>query len=71
MNNDADYFTKHHPPIYHCQMRSWYIHTSNLVRKIPQTIRLCKGVFDRVPVNQSRIEYLKVIREKNIYEREM
>ena len=25
-NNDADYFTKHHPPIHHRQMRPWYIH---------------------------------------------
>ena len=31
-NNDADYFTKHHPPIHHRQMRPQYIHTSNLVR---------------------------------------
>ena len=26
-NNDADYFTKHHPQINHCQMRPQYIHT--------------------------------------------
>ena len=29
INNDTDYFTKHHPPIHHCQMRPRYIHTSN------------------------------------------
>ena len=28
-NNDADYFTKHHPPTHHRQMRPQYIHTSN------------------------------------------
>ena len=39
-NNDGDYFTKHHPPIHHRQMRPRYIHTSNLVRKFSQTIRL-------------------------------
>ena len=38
-NNDADYFTKHHLPIHHCQVRPWYIHTSNLLRTISQTIR--------------------------------
>ena len=33
-NNDTYYFTKHHPPIHHRQMRSRYIHTPNLTRKI-------------------------------------
>ena len=63
-NNDADYFTKHHRPIHHCQMRPRYIHTSNLVRTIPQTIILCACVLNRVPGTQSCIESLKLIRAK-------
>ena len=64
-NNDADYFTKHHPPIHHRQMRPRYIHTSNLVRTITQTIRLCKGVLNQVPVNKSCVIYLKAIGAKH------
>ena len=63
-NNNADYFTKHHPPIHHRQMSPWYIHTSNLVRTIPQTIRLCEGVLNRVLGTQYRIDSLKVILSK-------
>ena len=63
-NNDADYFTKRHPPIHHSQMRPRYIHTSNLVSTIPQTIRLCEDVLNQVPVTHSRIESLEVIQEK-------
>ena len=48
-NNDTDYFTKHQPPIHHHQMRPLYIHTLKLSRKIPQTIRVCEVVFNRVP----------------------
>ena len=59
--NDADYFTKHHPPIHHRQMRTRYIHVSNLVRTITQTVRLCEGVSNRVSGNQSRVESLKKI----------
>ena len=68
-NNDADYFTKHHPPIHHCQMRPWYIHTSNLVRKIPQTIRLCEGVLNWVRVTQYRVNYNT--RKTTIYDQDM
>ena len=60
-NNYANYFTKYHPPIHHSKMRPRYIHTSNVVRKIPQTIRLCESVLNRVPDTQFRIESLKVI----------
>ena len=63
-NNDADYFTKHHLPIRHHQMHSQYIHTLNLVRAIPQTIRLCEGVLNWVPCTQSRVWYLKAVRAK-------
>ena len=63
-DNDADYFTKYHPPIHHCQMFPRYIYTSNLVRTIPQTIGLCEGVLNRVPGTQTRIESLKMIQEK-------
>ena len=49
-NNDADYFTKHHPPIYHPQMPPRYIHTSNLVKTTPLTIRLCEGVVRLVDI---------------------
>ena len=66
-NNDADYFTKRHPPIHHRQMRPRCIYTLNLARKIPETIRLCQGVLNRVTGTQSRIEYLKVIRAKPSY----
>ena len=61
-DNEADYCTKHHPPIHHHQMRPRYIHTSNLVRTISQTIRLCEGVLNRVPCTQSRVDSLKAIR---------
>ena len=44
--NDTGYFTKHHPPICHRQMRPFNINTSNLVRKILQTIRLCEGLLN-------------------------
>ena len=60
-NNDADYFTKHHPPIHHHQMRSRYIHTSNVARKIPQTIILCKYVLNRVPGTNSCVKSLEAI----------
>ena len=40
MNKGAEYFTKHHPPIHHRQIRPRYIHTSNLVRTITHTIIL-------------------------------
>ena len=63
-NNDADYFTKHHLPIHHRQMRPRYIHTSNLVRKIPHTMKLYEGVLNRVPGTQYCIEYLKVVQSK-------
>ena len=56
-NNNADYVMKHHPQIHHRQMRPRYIHTSNLVRKIPQTIRLFKGVLNQVQCSQSWIRY--------------
>ena len=61
MNNDADYFIKHHPPIQNCQILPRYIHTSSLVRKIPQTTRLCKGVLNQVLGTQSHVKYLKAI----------
>ena len=63
-NNDADYFTNHHPPIHHVQMRPRYIHTSNLVRTIPFAIRLFKGVLNRVLGYQSFADSLKTIRGK-------
>ena len=62
--NDADCFTKHHPPIYRHQMQSWYIHISNLVSTIPHTVRLCEGVLIRIPVTQSHADYLKTIQAK-------
>ena len=55
--NDAGYFMKHEPPIHHHQMRPCYIHTSNLVRKIHQTIRLCEGVLNRFLCTQYCIQY--------------
>ena len=64
-NNDADYFTKHHPPIRHNQIRPRYIYTLNLVRKIPQTIILCKCVLNRVLVTQSRVDSLNKIKAKH------
>ena len=63
-NNDANYFTKHHPRIHHSQMRPRYIHNSNLARTISQTIRLCEGVLNQVLGTQSCIESLKVIGAK-------
>ena len=66
-NNDADYFTRHQPSIHHLQIRPRYIYTSNLVRKVPQNIRLCEGVLNWFPGTQSRIESLKVIRAKPQY----
>ena len=63
-DNESDYLLKYHPPIRHRQVRPWFIHTSNLVRKIPQTIILCKGVLNQFPGTHSCIEYLKVIQSK-------
>ena len=60
--NDANYFTKHHPPIHHRKIRPRYIHTSSLVRKITQTIILYKCVLNRVPFTHSCINCLKTIR---------
>ena len=45
-NDGTDYFTKHYPPIHHRQTQLCYIHTDNLVRKIPETIKLGKGVLN-------------------------
>ena len=45
-NNGADYLKKNHPTMHYHQMRPQYIHTSNLVRKMPLTIRLCEGVLN-------------------------
>ena len=64
-NNDANYFTKYHPPIHHRQMRPQNIHTSNLVRTIPQTIILCEGVLNQVLGTHSCIKSLKVIRKNH------
>ena len=63
-NNDSYYSTKHHPPIYHCQMRPWYIHTPNLVKIIHQTIRLCKGELNRFLGTHSCVYYLMTIRSE-------
>ena len=60
-NNDAYYFTKHHPLIHHHQMLPSYIHTSNLLRKIHHTIRFCEVVLDQVPFTQSCMYSLKTI----------
>ena len=61
MNNDAYCFKKYHPPIHHRQIWPCYIHTSNLVRKIPNTIRLLEGVLNRLLCTQSCIDSLKPI----------
>jgi hypothetical protein len=37
-NNDADYFTKHHPPKYHQMMRSKYILKANLIRIVRNSL---------------------------------
>ena len=61
-NNDANYFTKYHPPIHHRQKQTQYIYTSDLLETIPHTIRLFKGVLNRFPVTQYCVYYLKTIR---------
>ena len=66
-NNEADYFTKHHPPIHHRQRQPLYINTSNLVRKIHQTIILCEGVLNRVPCTQSCVYSLNTRRSELQY----
>ena len=60
-NNDADYFTKRYLPIHHLQMRPRYIHNYNLVRTIPKTIILCKGVLERFPGNNYLFDFIKKI----------
>ena len=67
MNNDADYFTKHHPPIRHRQMRPRCINALNLLITIPYTIRLCDGMFNPFLCNQSCINSLKPIRAEPQY----
>ena len=66
-NNDTDYLTKHHPPIHHRQIRTWYIHTSNLARTIYHTIILCEGVLNQSPVTHYRVDPLKAIRSEPQY----
>jgi hypothetical protein len=39
--NLADYFTKHHPPAHHIQMRPTYLHTDQLT---PVSTPDCRGV---------------------------
>ena len=34
INNNADYFTKHHPPAHHRRMRPRFILKAHIVRKI-------------------------------------
>ena len=63
-NNDTDYFTKHHPPIHHRQMRPGYIHTLNLVIPVPHTIILSKGVLNQVPGTHPCVDYFKTIRSE-------
>ena len=63
-NKDADYSTKHYSPNHHRQMRPHYMHTSNLKRKIPQTMRWCKVVLNWVPCTQSFTDSLKPIQEE-------
>ena len=63
-NNDADYFTKRHPPIHHHQMRP---RTSNLARTISHTIRLCEGVLNQVLGTKSRVDSLKAIQAEPQY----
>ena len=48
--NLADYFTKHHSPAYHQQIRSTYVHTLNL---LSQNLRGC--VDPRLGLTQSRL----------------
>ena len=69
MKNNTGYFTKHHPPIHHCQMQPRYIHTLNSARKIPHNIRLCEGVLNWVPFTKSWIRNnpLKLIRVETQY----
>ena len=66
-NNYADYSTKHHPPIHHCQMRPQYIHASNLVGENPETIILYEGVLNRVPGTQFHVDFLKTIQAEPQY----
>jgi hypothetical protein len=44
--NHADYFTKHHPPTHHTNVRPTYLHTSNLAQVITPD---CRGVLIRDP----------------------
>jgi hypothetical protein len=44
--NHADYFTKHHPPTHHTNVRPIYLHTSNLAQVITPD---CRGVLIRDP----------------------
>ena len=56
-NNNSGCFTKNNTLTHHREMRPRYIYTSNIVRTIPQIIRLCEGVLNRVPSTQSWIRY--------------
>ena len=56
-NNDNYCFKKLPTPIHHHQMQPRFIHTSTLVSKIPQTIRLCEGVLNQITCTHYYILY--------------
>jgi hypothetical protein len=48
VNNDADYFTKHHPPAHHLAERPRYVLNAHLVTALIQAVTTafrCEGVF--------------------------
>ena len=48
-SNHGDYFTKHHSPTHHANMRPIYLHTGNLAQATPD----CRGVLIPYPVSLS------------------
>jgi hypothetical protein len=44
-NNDADYFTKHHPPAHHRTERPRYVLNAHKLTAVLQTAFRCEGVF--------------------------
>jgi hypothetical protein len=48
VNNDADYFTKHHPPAHHLTERPRYVLNAHIVTALIRAVTTafrCQGVF--------------------------
>ena len=59
-DNKADYFTKHHPPAHHIQVRPTYLHVAQAAAWVGTPTSDCKGVLIR-PGTQSSPAVLSLV----------